>query len=273
MSSYRVIDAPVDRIEIKDQTLRYDPESDEIIELAADLAAHQLHECIVVEDLGDGRYQLLDGGRRLAAAKRIGWKKIAAHLYDRGEQPVKAVALRSNILTKPMTLAEECEAVRYLHVEEKKSPDQISALLSKSRSWVMRRLALPNLPAEVRGPVLDGRLSIGSGEKISLVPDAGARAYLATQAIQCGWSESDCRTAVETYLATPNLQESVEAGQAAAQAPALGQRVGKECAACGRWDVLRNLTNVWIHLAGCPPVELAVIDGGRNEHRSEPAKD
>lgn len=273
MSTYRVIDAVIDRIEIKDQTLRYDPESDEIIELANDLAAHQLHECIVVEDLGNGYYQLLDGGRRLAAAKRIGWKKIAAHLYDRGEQPVKAVALRSNILTKPMTLAEECEAVRFLNEEEKKSPDQISALLSKSRSWIMRRLALPNLPEELKGAVFDGRLSIGSAEKISLVPEPGARAYLATQAIQCGWSESDCRTAVETYLATPNLEESVQAGQAAAEAPAVGQRVGKECAACGRWDELKNLVNVWIHGGGGCIVETQEVIGRKHVDRSEPAKD
>lgn len=209
----------------------------------------------------------------MAAHRRLGRDSILAHVYEGSDAPVKAIALIENLQRVNLSLAEECEGVRFLNEEEKKSPDQISALLSKSRSWVMRRLALPNLPPEIRGPVLDGRLSIGSGEKISLVPDAGARAYLATQTIQCGWSESDCRTAVETYLATPNLQESVGAGQAAAQAPAVAQRVGKECAACGRWDELNKLVNVWVHSNGCPPVELAVVEGGKSVHRSEPSED
>lgn len=273
MSSYRVILVALSKIVIEDQTLRYDPEDDSIIELGSDIVAHGLLQPIGVRQRDDGHYQLLWGGRRLAAHRRLGRDTILAHVYEGSDAPVKAIALIENLQRVNLSLAEECEGVRFLNEEEKKSPDQISALLSKSRSWVMRRLALPNLPPEIRGPVLDGRLSIGSGEKISLVPDAGARAYLATQAIQCGWSESDCRTAVETYLAAPNLQESVEAGQAASEAAPVGQRVGKECAACGRWEELKNLTNVWIHSGGCPPTELAILEGGENEHRSEPPED
>lgn len=270
---YRVVDVALSRIVVKDQTMRYEPEDDSIIELANELAAHGLHECIVVSVLADGDYQLLDGGRRLAAARRLGWLKIPAHLYELGDQPVKAVALRSNVHAKPMTLQEECEAVGYLHYEEKKSPDQISAALSKSRSWVMRRLALPNLPEELRGPVFDGRLAIQSAEYIARVEDAGARAYLATQATQCGWSASDVRLSVETYLATPSLEAAVVAGQAAGEAAPAVQRVGKECAACGQWDELKNLVSVWIHGGGGCIVETQEVGGVKNERRSEPAKD
>lgn len=267
MSRYRVILIALSKIVVEDQTLRYDPEDDSIIELGSDIVAHGLLQPIGVRQREEGDYQLLWGGRRLAAHRRLGRDTILAHVYDASDAPVKAIALIENLQRVNLSLSEECEGVRYLHEEEKKSPDQISALLSKSRSWVMRRLALPNLPPEIRGPILDGRLSIGSGEKISLVPDAGARAYLATQAIQCGWSESDCGAAVETYLATPSLEGAVAEGQRVAEEPAPTSEPVKECAACGRAAKLRDLTNVWIHSSGCRPVELAVVEGRRSGDR------
>lgn len=271
--TYRVIRVAVSKIQIGEQSLRYEPEDDSIIELAADIAVHGLLQPVGIQELESGLFQLLWGGRRLAAHARLGRDTIEAHVYEVGDQSVKSLALVENLQRVQLSLQEECDGVAFLHYEEKKSPDQISAALSKSRSWVMRRLALPNLPDELRGPVFDGRLSIQSAETISRVQDAGARAYLATQAVQCGWTASDVRQSVETYLATPSLESAVEAGRRSSEEPPAVDSPLKICAACGRVAELKDLTNVWIHAAGHCPVVLDVIEGGRNVDRSEPSKD
>lgn len=263
---YKVTEVPISKIAVSDQALRYELEDDSIIELANDVAAHGLLQPIGVGVVDGKGFQLLWGGRRLAAHRRLGRTKILAHVYERGSMPVKAVALVENLQRVNLTLQEECDAVAYLHYEEKKSPDQISALISKSRSWVMRRLALPNLPPCLRGPVFDNRLSISSAEEISRIEDDGAVAYVAQQAIQMGWSASDVRTAVETYLATPSLQEAAEAGQRSREASSSVPSVLKECAACGRPEEIVNLVNVWLHRNGCEQERGAAEGGKEDEH-------
>lgn len=260
---YRVIRVAVSKIEIKDQALRYEPEDDSIIELANSIQSDGLLQPVGVAEEADGVYQLLWGGRRLAAIKRLRHDTVLAHVYDLGERPVKGVALVENLQRVNLTLKEECDGVAFLHYDQKKSPDQISALLSKSRSWVMRRLALPNLPEELRGPVFDGRLSIGAAEELGRLEDSGARAYLANQAVQCGWKLSDVRTAVETYLSTPSIEAAVEAGAQVRAEQSAAQVVLKQCAACGRPAELTALVNVWIHANGCP-AELVVVEEGKS---------
>ncbi len=48
----------------------------DLAELAASLEAHGLVQPIVVRATGD-RYQLIAGQRRLAAARKLGWEKVA----------------------------------------------------------------------------------------------------------------------------------------------------------------------------------------------------
>ncbi len=66
---------PIDRIKVR-RRVRKDP--GDIEALAASMSAHGLLHPIVL----DRRNELIAGGRRLAAAKRLGWKTINALIVD-----------------------------------------------------------------------------------------------------------------------------------------------------------------------------------------------
>lgn len=97
------VQVPIDRIKVK-RRVRRDP--GDIDALAASLNAHGLLHPIVL----DRRNELIAGGRRLAAAKRLGWKTINALIVDADAKADRLeLELEENI---------QRSALSYLELEE-----------------------------------------------------------------------------------------------------------------------------------------------------------
>lgn len=246
-----VQEVSLELIVIGEQTVRADPEDEDIIELAADIQRRGLLQPIGVNRLAEGQYQLLWGARRLAAYRRLMRLKIPARIYDVTDDSVKIVALVENLQRRDLTLEEEIDAVIYLYKSENRSPNEIGVSLSKGRDWVMRRLAIPNMPEEIRGPLLEGRLSIASAEEISTLEDEGARRYTTAHCTANKLSLSQVRQMVAALKETAPDQAAVDAGVAAALSPSPDSRIWLECAACGAKQEPARLRLVRICLDGC----------------------
>jgi len=249
------------------QSIRVDQFDDEITELAAHMQSHGLLQPIGVRPLESGRFELLWGARRLAAARRLRWSEIPARIAWSSDSPVKAIAAAENLLRRQLTLEEECDVVSALHTTEGKSPDQISSLVGKSRSWVLRRLAIPGLPRELRGALLDQQISIAVAEEIARLEDEGLRTYVLTQAISSKSSHAAVRGMVEAIRSTPSLADAIAAGTAEAEHPALTQTLLMACGACGVPQPIASLTVVRVCSDGCVASEAAAaaarpVNGG-----------
>lgn len=245
----------LDLIDQGEQLIREDQHDDEITELAADIAAHGLLQPIGVAPLPDGRYQLLFGARRLLAHRRLRRRTIPATFHAVPAQSVRATAARENLLRRPLTLQEECDVVSNLHHQEHRSPDQIASLLSRSRAWVLRRLAIPELPDDLRTPLLEGVLSVGHAETLALLEDPGIRSYALSQTRAATLSVSECRSMVEALRSNPSITEAVQAGIAAATDPAPPLTLMAPCDACKQPRPLADLATVRVCRDGCPAQE------------------
>ena len=252
-------------IVIEDQAMRHNLEDDAIIELGQDIAQKGLLQPIGVRPREDGTYQLLWGGRRLVAYKRLNRSSIMAHVWGDSEIPVKALALVENLQRVNLTLVEEVEAVNYLHHTEGKSPDQISSILSKGRSWIMRRLAIPNLPEDLRASVLEGDVPVGVAEEISRVPHDGFRKFLLSQAVAMHWSIKQTAAACEAYI------KAIERGGAEGPTapggfdPPPPSTLYLTCAQCGGLKEEGDLALIRVCLGGCNPAEPESVDGSHIE--------
>ncbi|KKM17506.1 hypothetical protein LCGC14_1675020 [marine sediment metagenome] len=256
-------------IVIMDQAMRHDPEDDSIIELAQDIAQKGLLQPIGVRSGKDGNYQLLWGGRRLAAHKRLNKGKILATIWQDMTIPVKAIALVENLQRVNLSLVEEVEAVNYLHHHENKSPDQISTILSKGRSWVMRRLAIPQLPDELRVATLEGEVSVGVSEEIARVPHSGFRRFLLSQAISLRWTIVQTQGACRAYIEAIERGDPTPTEQELKDSNFTPSPLFLACAQCGGLKAEETLALIRVCLGGCNPTKSEGVDSAQVQKEDE----
>ncbi len=248
-----LLNIPLVNIITEGQMIRQMMDDDHVVELSMSITQHGLLEPIVVSPLEDGTYQLLAGRHRLAAFYRLRRDTIPAVTHDRGETPIKALAAVENICRRDLTLEEEIDAVIHLHDTEKNSPSQIMALLGKSRDWVLKRLAVPNMQEDVRDELLDGRISLQHAETITQVGADNLRAILINAVIQQKLTVRQTKDLADLYINSPTLEDAIEKGLQKAQEVYTPQKPTRTCEACGRTRDLNKIRFVPICAEGCEP--------------------
>lgn len=115
----------------------------------------------------DGRFEVLDGFKRLHAGRVLGWTALAVEKSDIGltEAKLQMVALHQR---QGLTELEEGFIVRSLYRDDGLSQPDIARLLDRHKSWVCRRLLLvealdPAVQAAVRLGLLAPRAAVALG--------------------------------------------------------------------------------------------------------------
>ena len=115
----------------------------------------------------DGKLELIDGFKRLHAARAMSWPKLRAELQSVDAAGAKVQLWRCNAGTGLCEL-EEAWLVRALYRDDKLTQPQIGQLLARHKSWVCRRLMLAEgLTDEVTADVRLGLLSATAGAELS----------------------------------------------------------------------------------------------------------
>jgi ParB/RepB/Spo0J family partition protein len=241
----------IDNIDVEKQQVRQTTQTEDIEELAMDIQRHGQLQPIGVQELPTGRYQLLWGRRRLEAHKYLHRRSVMARIFPVGDQSVKSIAIRENIHRLAMTLQEEVNAVDFLHSTEGRSPDEIAASLGKSRQWVMRRMAIPNLPLDVIDELMAGRLTLAAAEEVAKIAYEPDRAWMISAIHAARWTQAQVVQAVAQALNMPDVSEAVEAGLHAAQSQVQQTPLMMPCAACGKPRPLPELVLIRVCGEGC----------------------
>lgn len=95
-------------------------------------------------------YQLIFGNRRLAAAKKLGWKKINADVVNASDEEALIIAFSENINRADLSDYEKGLFLQRLHNLSGKTYSEIAKSLGKSISYVSLHVDMVNLfPASV----------------------------------------------------------------------------------------------------------------------------
>lgn len=90
-----------------------------------------------------GRYELVDGFKRLAAARAVpGWSNLWARVIEADERSAKAAIYGLNRASGKTSELEEAWIVHALVREDGLPQVEVAELLGRHKSWVCRRLAL-----------------------------------------------------------------------------------------------------------------------------------
>ncbi|MFP5308826.1 MAG: ParB/RepB/Spo0J family partition protein [Actinomycetes bacterium] len=156
--------------------------------LSASIADMGLLQPIVVRALGDERYELIAGERRLRASKMAGLTKVPAIVRDTEDDDLLKEALVENIHRVQLNPLEEAAAYSQLLDDFGVTQEELAKRLGKSRPAISNALRLLSLPSGVQRKVAAGILTAGHAKAILALPERNAQERLADRIVTEGMS-------------------------------------------------------------------------------------
>lgn len=111
-----------------------------ITEMAADIRKHGVLQPLVVQAIGDGRYTLIIGERRLRAIRLAGGTHAPALLAQVAEKDRKEIQLIENIQREDLGAKDLLSAIEALY-RKHRSVSRVAGIVNKSKAWVSKKVA------------------------------------------------------------------------------------------------------------------------------------
>ncbi|MGH2683016.1 MAG: ParB/RepB/Spo0J family partition protein [Actinomycetota bacterium] len=143
-------------------------------ELEASIRAQGIVEPLIVVPDGNGGFEVVAGGRRLAAAKAAGLKEVPAIVReDLDERGRAEVALIENLQRQDLSPLEEAYAYQRLLelAGEEGSQRHLAERIGVSQGHVSKRLALLELPVEAKRALDAGGITVADAVELTKLKD------------------------------------------------------------------------------------------------------
>ena len=129
-------------------------------ELSESIEKNGLIQPIILRK-GKKNFELIAGERRLKACKLIGLKEISSIISNFDDRKAFESGLIENLQREDLTCIEEAEGYNRLMNEFNYTQEELSSIVSKSRSHVANLLRLVTLPKEIKKLLLDEKITLG----------------------------------------------------------------------------------------------------------------
>ncbi len=120
------------------------------------------------------KYEIVAGERRWIAAQRAGLHEIPVRILDLSDVESLEVAIVENIQRDDLNPIEEARGYKRLNEEFKYDHENISKLMSKSRSHISNTLRLLTLPSDVVAMLEEGTLTSGQARPLIGITNASS---------------------------------------------------------------------------------------------------
>ena len=121
-----------------------------------------------------GKYEIVAGERRWLAAQRAGLHEIPVNILELSDVESLEVAIVENIQRDDLSPIEEARGYKRLSEEFKYDHENISKLMSKSRSHISNTLRLLTLPKDIISMLEEGSLTSGQARPLIGLINASA---------------------------------------------------------------------------------------------------
>jgi ParB family chromosome partitioning protein len=136
---------------------------DGIDELATSIRHLGMQKPLLVTEVGGGRYRILDGHRRHAAARRLGLAHVDAILRKAAPDVVRIQQqLSIQAQTEAFDPIAESVALNSLMWDHRLTREEIAAAVGRTPAWVRDRIALTHLTDSEKRDVAAGRMTVAS---------------------------------------------------------------------------------------------------------------
>lgn len=170
----RVADLEVEAIRPNPYQPRKDFDEDALDELAASVRQLGIIQPLTVRALGDGRYELISGERRLRASRRAGLTRVPCYVREADTEEMLEMAIVENVQREDLNPVEVALGYQRLMEEVGLTQEQVADKVGKSRPTVANALRLLRLPPRVQASLREGALTSGHARSLVGVEDAEA---------------------------------------------------------------------------------------------------
>lgn len=194
------------------------PDAD-LQELSNSLREHGLVQPIVVRAHGD-RYQLIAGQRRLLAARRLGWGRVAVRVLEVDDRQMSEIAIVENLQRRDLDPLEKAASFKHYLAAWGGTQEELAKRLSVDRSTVANLIRLLDLPAAVQARLRSGAISMGHARAILPLGDEEEQARLADRIASEGLSVRAIEAEVAEILRADEVGDEQTGAEEGGAAPA-----------------------------------------------------
>ncbi|MEX1010458.1 MAG: ParB/RepB/Spo0J family partition protein [Balneolaceae bacterium] len=130
-------------------------------QLASSLKEHGLIQPVTVRYLGEKRFELVSGERRLRAARLAGMTEIPAYIREVEDDQLLALALIENIQREELNPIEVAIGYQRMIDELNYTQGEVASSVGKSRTTVTNQIRLLQLPDFIQAALRDDRITTG----------------------------------------------------------------------------------------------------------------
>lgn len=122
---------------------------------------------IVVRPSISGGFEIVAGNRRFKACKKLGWKKISCRIVELDDKAAFEASIAENVQRCTLNIIEEGLAFRkYVMELGWGGISELASRISKSSSYISKRIRLLDLPHDVLQLISESEISISSAEEL-----------------------------------------------------------------------------------------------------------
>lgn len=136
-------------------------------ELVESIKRYGIIQPLIVTQKNSQQYELIAGERRLRAAKNLGLLTVPAIIRQADEQEKLELALVENLQREDLNAIETAMAYRKLIDEFNLSQDELAVRVGRSRPVITNTLRFLNLPEEIQGALIEGKITEGHAKIIA----------------------------------------------------------------------------------------------------------
>jgi ParB family chromosome partitioning protein len=182
--------------------------------LAATIAEHGLLQPLGVVAIGHGRYRVVYGNRRRAAALRLGLERVPCILLEEDDPQTFVQQLTENVQRQDLNDLEKARAFARLRAytaersglrTDSELDEATGRVVGLSGRTVRRYLGLLELPEEIQAMLRDGELNVTQAQHLRRIPNRRTQLELAQAAVDEGMSAAELSRLASYFAANPNL--------------------------------------------------------------------
>lgn len=201
-----VLHVPVDHIRANPHQPRKEFDEERLDELANSIQEHGIIQPITVRYLGEKKFELISGERRLKASKLAGLLEIPAYIRKADDEQSMAFALIENIQREDLNALEVALAYKRLLDEFDYTQAQVADRVGKNRTTVTNMLRLLTLPDFIQNALKRNEIAMGHARALVSLEQEEDQQKLLKKAIANDWSVRQMEDQVRV-IGTPKTKK------------------------------------------------------------------